>query len=89
MVYSLPGFSVHGFPRQEDWRTLLFPSPGIEPVSPALTGKFFTSEPPGKPLAYICAIQITYLLNTAIFFHLFILVGGSLLYSIVVVFAIH
>ena len=32
-----------------------FPSPGdlpglgIEPVSPALTGGFFTTEPPGKP----------------------------------------
>ena len=26
------------------------PGPGIEPVSPALTGGFFTSEPSGKPL---------------------------------------
>ena len=25
------------------------PDPGIEPVSPALAGKFFTTEPPGKP----------------------------------------
>ena len=25
------------------------PGPGIEPVSPALAGGFFTSEPPGKP----------------------------------------
>jgi len=25
------------------------PGPGIEPVSPALTGGFFTTEPPGKP----------------------------------------
>ena len=29
------------------------PRPGIEPVSPALAGGFFTTEPPGKPL---CAI---------------------------------
>ena len=28
------------------------PTPGIEPVSPALAGGFFTSEPPGKP-AYV------------------------------------
>ena len=24
------------------------PNPGIEPASPALTGRFFTTEPPGK-----------------------------------------
>ena len=48
-----------GFPRQEYWSGLPFPSsgdlpdPGIEPtslVSPALAGGFFTTEPPGKPL---------------------------------------
>lgn len=27
------------------------PSPGIKPLPPALAGKFFTTEPPGKPLA--------------------------------------
>ena len=26
------------------------PGPGIEPTSPALAGRFFTTEPPGKPL---------------------------------------
>ena len=25
-----------------------FPGPEIEPVSPALAGRFFTTEPPGK-----------------------------------------
>ena len=45
-----------GFPRQEYWSGLPFPSPGdlpepgIKPVSPALTGGFFTTEPLGKPL---------------------------------------
>ena len=44
-----------GFPRQEYWSGLPFPSPGdlpdpgIEPESPALAGRFFTAEPPGKP----------------------------------------
>ena len=44
-----------GFFRQECWSGLPFPSPGdlpdpgIEPASPALTGGFFTTEPPGKP----------------------------------------
>ena len=47
-----------GFPRQEDWNGLPFPSPedlpnpGIKPaspVSPALAGRFFTGKPPGMP----------------------------------------
>ena len=44
-----------GFARQEYWSGLPFPSPGdlpdpgIEPTSPALAGRFFTTEPPGKP----------------------------------------
>ena len=43
------------FSRQDYWGWLPFPSPGalsnpgIEPESPALAGKFFTPEPPGKP----------------------------------------
>ena len=44
-----------GFSRQEYWSGLPFPSPGdlpnpgIKPASPALAGRFFTSEPPEKP----------------------------------------
>ena len=40
-----------GFYRQEDWSGLPFPTPGglpdpgIEPVSPSLTGKFFSTKP--------------------------------------------
>ena len=47
-----------GFPRQEYWSGLLFPSPGdlphpgIEPESPTLQADSFPSEPPGKPLIY-------------------------------------
>ena len=43
-----------GFSRQEFWSGLPFPlpgdlpDPGIELTSPALTGRFFTTEPPGK-----------------------------------------
>ena len=43
-----------GFPRQEYWSGLPFPSPrdlprpGIEPTSPALAGRFFSTEPSGK-----------------------------------------
>ena len=41
--------------RQEYWSGLPFPppgdllDPGIEPVSPASAGRFFTTEPPGSP----------------------------------------
>ena len=44
-----------GFYRQDEWSRLPFPSPGdlhdlgIEPVSPVMAGRFFTTEPPGKP----------------------------------------
>ena len=46
-----------GFSRQEYWSGLPFPSLGAlhlpisgpELTSPALLGKFFTIEPPGKP----------------------------------------
>ena len=57
MDRSLPGSPVHGIHRQEYRNGLLFPppgglpDPGIEsesPVSPALAGGFFTTEPPGK-----------------------------------------
>jgi len=52
MIYSPPSSSVR---RIEYWSGLPFPSPGdlpqpeIEPMSPALAGRFFTAEPPGKP----------------------------------------
>ena len=47
-----------GFPRQECWNGLPFPSPRdlpdpemelASPESPALAGRFFTTEPPGRP----------------------------------------
>ena len=59
MDCSLSGSSVHEIIPQGFWSVLLFPhpgdlpSPGIEPaspVAPALAGRFFTTEPPGKPL---------------------------------------
>ena len=54
MDYNLPVFSVDGFfqARILDW--LSFPPPGdlpdlgIESTSPAVAGRFFTTEPPGK-----------------------------------------
>ena len=48
-----------GFSRQEYYSGLPFPSPGdlsdpgIELESPALAGRFFTTEPRGMPILYI------------------------------------
>ena len=47
-----------GFPMQEYWSGLPFPSPrdfpdpAIKHASPVLGGGFFTTEPPGKPRNY-------------------------------------
>ena len=44
-----------GLPSQEYWSGLPFPSsrdlpdPGLQPMFPALLGRFFTTKPPGKP----------------------------------------
>ena len=55
------------FSRQEYWSGLPFlfpgdlPNPGIEPISllsPALAGRFFTIEPPGKPK--YCMVSLIY-----------------------------
>ena len=52
-----------GFPRQEYWSVLPFPSPGdlsgpgIEPTVSCLAGGFFTHEPPGEPKTDIEAIK--------------------------------
>ena len=56
---SPPGTPSMGFPMQEYWSGLPFPSPGDLPnagiklaslASPALAGRFFTTELSGKPL---------------------------------------
>ena len=59
-----------GFPRQEYWSRLTFaspgdlPYPGIEPVSLALAGGFFTTEPPGKPCMYMYMYTYMYMYIT-------------------------
>ena len=48
-----------GFSKQEYWSGLPFPppgdlpDPGIEPASPALPGRFFTTEQPEKTLIQV------------------------------------
>ena len=56
-----------GFPRQEYWSGLPFPSswdlphPGIESMSPALAGRFFIPSPPVKPVRV--QIHLQYILG--------------------------
>ena len=55
MGCSPPGSSVHGISQARilEWVTISssrgFPSLRIKPRSPALAGRFFTTEAPGKP----------------------------------------
>ena len=53
-----------GFPKQECWAGLPFASAGdlldlgVQPASLALAGRFFTTEPPGKPICpFINSVQ--------------------------------
>ena len=52
---SPPGSSVHGISQATvlEWVVISFSrkslDPGIEPTSPALASRFFTTEPPEKP----------------------------------------
>ena len=48
------------------------PGPGIEPVSPALAGGLFTTEPPGKPVSHVFKFSLE---QSLIVFILFCLVG--------------
>ena len=53
-----------GFSRQEYWSWLPFPppgdlpNPGIKPASPALAGRYFATEPPGKWLSKFSCLAI-------------------------------
>ena len=57
-----PGFSVHGISQARilEWFAVSFSrgssNPGIEPLSIALVGRFFTTEPPEQPLSCVCVL---------------------------------
>ena len=61
------------YSRQEYWSQFLFPTQGdlpdpeIEPVSlasPELAGRFFTTEPPGKPVyMHTCISNYSHVIN--------------------------
>ena len=61
-----------GFSRQEYWSGLPFPplgdlpDPGTKLASPALAGRFFTTEPPGKPREH-CVLVVQSLSHVRLF----------------------
>ena len=59
---SPSGSSVHGIlqARILEWVAIL-PGPGIEPVSPSLEGRFFTSESQGSPWVTQLQVQSIFL----------------------------
>jgi hypothetical protein len=71
MDYSPPGSSVHGISqaRIQEWVAIFFfgdlSDAGINPASPALGGRFFTTEPPGKLLLKIYKHNLRLYLNIA------------------------
>ena len=80
MDCSPPDSSVHGIFQQEYWSGLPFPppenlpDPGIDiasSVSPALAGRFFTTEPPGKPVSLGDAWILLGWPNLSLFFFFF------------------
>ena len=55
-----PGSSVHAILQRRILKWFAYPppkplpNPGVQPMSPALAGRFFTTEPPGKPYSRPC-----------------------------------
>ena len=55
-----------GFPRQEYWSRLPFPLPGessqtgIKPMSPALAGRFFTTEHQGRSMPLVLVSKFSF-----------------------------
>ena len=82
-----------GFPRQEYWSRSRFPSPGdlpnsgmepTSPESPVLAGRFFTIDPPGKPMGKcrrrekpLCLAQSVGLSQTSYEMHLHTVCSGK------------
>ena len=72
MDYSLPGSSVYGISKARllEWVTISFSRgssyPRDQTQVPWLAGRFFTTEPPGKPLSfnvYLLIEKISFLLK--------------------------
>ena len=68
-----------GFSREEFWAPGDLPDPGLKPMSPAspaLAGRFFTAEPPGKP-----QIGHTWVFNNVLQMGLILYTFASIFYN--------
>ena len=71
MDYSPPGSFVHGISQARllEWVTISFSRGSSHPRDqtqvPWLAGRFFTTEPPGKPLSFVCLLieEVSFLLE--------------------------
>ena len=68
------------------WTLLLrgmwdLPGPGLEPVSPALAGRFLTTAPPGRPPVHWILNFLLYFLITEFTFSSFLIISSLLLSS--------
>ena len=87
VAHQAPLFT--GFPRQEYWSGLPFPSPGnipdpgIKPMSLTLAGRFFTTEPPEKAQSRTqSSVIVIFLYSFLYFYNFFLLMGMNHFYSL-------
>ena len=52
------------------------PRPGLEPLSPALAGRFSTAVPPGKPLLFLIFSSPSFFFKINLFIYLFLAALG-------------
>ena len=82
-----------GFFKQEYWNGLSFPLPGdlpdpgiklVSPASPELEGRFFITEPPGKPIysKYLARLIHLEIENNLVNFSLLLIGMGSLFWVV-------
>ena len=73
MDCSPPGTSVHGLSQAIvlEWAAISFPSDLLHPrielkpsASPALVGRFFTTEPPGKSFLLLRSVYLHHILDS-------------------------
>ena len=80
MDHNPPDSSLHKTSWQEYWSVLPFPSPedlpdpGIKPSSPALAGRFFTTEPPGSQEDMLIPTYLKKLSQKTKYSHIYLLV---------------
>ena len=58
---AVPSVQGHRLPLLQDLWPYHLPNPGIEPCGSHMVGRFFTTEPPGKPSQHLFSLLINML----------------------------